>query len=105
MSGSAEALTSHPCGWSYDDIDMCLVRVFVPPLGFDGPVDRGGYCVSSVRVFRRPVSPGENPKRGFWCCCHCHFLISRPIVTRECWFWMPSPVKVLVMNGATVATV
>ena len=35
---SAGILTSNPCGWSYDHIDVCLISVLVPPLGLDGSV-------------------------------------------------------------------
>ncbi len=60
------APTSNPCSRSYDDIDVCLVRVLVPPLGFDGPVDRRDHRVPGVGIFGRPIRSREHPKCSFW---------------------------------------
>ena len=48
MRSRAGALTSNPCGWPYDDIDVCLIRVLVSALGLDGAVDGSDDCVPGV---------------------------------------------------------
>ncbi len=55
MRRRAGALTSNPCCWSYDDIDVCLIGVLVSALGLDGAVDGSDHGVPGVRVFDRPV--------------------------------------------------
>jgi hypothetical protein len=69
---SVVTLTSNPCRWSYDNFDVCLICMFIPPLGFNRPINRCRQGVAGVRIFRRSVRPRENPKRGFWCCCCSH---------------------------------
>ena len=48
MRSRAGALTSNPCCWPYDDIDVCLIWVLVSALGLDGTVDGSDDCVSRV---------------------------------------------------------
>jgi hypothetical protein len=38
MRSSVDILTSNPCCWPYDDIDMCLISVLVPSLSLDRAV-------------------------------------------------------------------
>lgn len=48
MRSRAGALTSNPCCWPYDDIDVCLIWVLVSALGLDGAVDGSDDCVPGV---------------------------------------------------------
>lgn len=63
-----ESLTSNPCGWPHDNINMSFICMFVSPLCLDGAINRTRHLVSRKAVCGRPISFWEGRQRGFWHC-------------------------------------
>jgi len=56
----SETPTSNPGCWSYDNIYVGLICMFISPLCLNRTIDGGRYGISRMRIRSRAIRSGKN---------------------------------------------